>query len=330
MNILYLIGNGFDLNLGMNTSYRDFYKHYSSIVSTSNTIANLKKEIERNIDNWSDLELALGRYTEKIQSEEEFNELFEDIEDRLAEYLEAVEDNFDLNQFDGSKLLSHFVFPEKFLPVADSKQINNYKSNWRNSQVLIDVITFNYTHSLEKILKFENDKPILVNKYVEHLRNEVYLNRILHIHGFYNERMVMGVNDLTQISNKSFHNNQVILESLIKTDCNLAQKHTIDEQCKQLIYNSQIICIFGSSIGATDNCWWKLIGERLKHNIILIIFEKGNPIHPRRPQKAAITERKMKNYFLNKTNMNDKERDEAYNKIFIGVNTMMFNINTDV
>jgi hypothetical protein len=28
MNIVYIIGNGFDLNLKLDTSYRDFYEYY--------------------------------------------------------------------------------------------------------------------------------------------------------------------------------------------------------------------------------------------------------------------------------------------------------------
>ena len=62
MNILFLIGNGFDLNLGMKTNYNDFYKYYASKQSSSDLIQKLKKEIDGNIENWSDLELALGKY----------------------------------------------------------------------------------------------------------------------------------------------------------------------------------------------------------------------------------------------------------------------------
>jgi hypothetical protein len=43
MNILFLIGNGFDLNLGMKTRYVDFYNYY-----ISNTSLNFKQQFYRN------------------------------------------------------------------------------------------------------------------------------------------------------------------------------------------------------------------------------------------------------------------------------------------
>ena len=31
MKVVYLIGNGFDLNLGLKTSYSDFYTYYTAV-----------------------------------------------------------------------------------------------------------------------------------------------------------------------------------------------------------------------------------------------------------------------------------------------------------
>ena len=87
MNILYIIGNGFDLNLGMRTRYSDFYKYYKSIKSPSTLIDVLKENISNDIENWSDLELELGRYTKNLNSIKEFEEVYEDIGDNLGEYL---------------------------------------------------------------------------------------------------------------------------------------------------------------------------------------------------------------------------------------------------
>lgn len=45
MNILFLIGNGFDINLGMQTRYTDFYKYYATVPTSKDSILKLKKEI---------------------------------------------------------------------------------------------------------------------------------------------------------------------------------------------------------------------------------------------------------------------------------------------
>lgn len=38
MKILYIIGNGFDLNLQLKTSYKDFYDYYKSTESSTDSI----------------------------------------------------------------------------------------------------------------------------------------------------------------------------------------------------------------------------------------------------------------------------------------------------
>lgn len=73
MQILYLIGNGFDVNLGMKTKYTDFYKFYQEIETESTILKNLKKNINRKVITWSDLELRLGEYTQSLKTDEEFS-----------------------------------------------------------------------------------------------------------------------------------------------------------------------------------------------------------------------------------------------------------------
>jgi hypothetical protein len=323
MNILFLIGNGFDLNLGMKTRYSDFYAYYSSIPSSSVLIKKLKDEIDSNIENWSDLELALGKYTNELHTSSEFNEVFEDIEDNLATYLNSVENTFEFQQFNGKEFYKNLAFPENSLLPADKIRLVDFKNRWNSSQWNINLITFNYTNSLEKLLEFSG-KPLDIKDFVRRSPHSVVIHKIEHIHGYYYQRMVLGVNDISQVSNKNFHNNQDIIETLIKNECNKAQKHTIDIWCKDQIMNANLICIFGSSIGDTDNIWWQLIGEQLKRDCVLIIFERGELIPPLRPQKGTIAERKKKKYFLGKTNLTDKEKEVAIEKIFVGVNTNMF------
>lgn len=323
MNILFLIGNGFDINLGMKTRYSDFYKYYISNQSSSSLLQKLKKEIDGNIENWSDLELALGEYTKNMHTTEEFNEAFDDIEDNLADYLDSVEKKFDFKQFDGNELYKYLAFPENSLPLADKNRLITFKNNWSNSQWNIDLITFNYTQTLEKLTNYTG-KSLQINDLINRKSPPILFGQMEHVHGYIHQRMVMGVNDVSQVSNSDFHKNQDIIETLIKDECNQAQKHTIDIWCKNQIKNANLICIFGSSIGDTDNIWWQLIGAQLKRDCNLIIFEKGELIPPRRPQKGKIAERYKKKYFLGKTNLNEKEREDANEKIFIGINTDMF------
>lgn len=322
MNILFLIGNGFDINLGLNTRYSDFYKFYKTIQSSNSSIQNLKNDIDKNLKNWSDLEKELGNYTNKLNSSNEFTNIFEDLSDRLGEYLENEEGKFDVGIFDKNKLQNYLIYPEDSLLPADKEIIKKNKLNWSNSIWNLNVISYNYTKTFESLINYK-DIEINLGK---NGNSSVILKKIEHIHGYINERMVMGVNDISQISNKEFQKNPNVIIDLVKPECNKVQKHLVDESCRSLIQNSHLICIFGSSIGDTDKIWWEIISEQLKRDCYLIIYEKTEPIPSRRPQRKTIAENEIRNSFLNKTKLTIEERELYRNKILIGINSDMFKL----
>lgn len=62
--IAFLIGNGFDLNIGLATRYDQFCKHYLKEHSEDFLAKSMKTDMKL----WSDLELALGKVTEQVQA----------------------------------------------------------------------------------------------------------------------------------------------------------------------------------------------------------------------------------------------------------------------
>ena len=322
MNVLFLIGNGFDLNLGMKTSYSDFYKYYKEVHKDSVPIRKLKEEISRNFKNWSDLELELGRYTEKIESTQQFDEIFEDIGEELSKYLQHEEDQFDFSKVDKKKLHDFLSFPENSLPDADRIRITSLRDRWKSLPWYVRIVTFNYTRTLEKLLGDKTNKLQIGS----HHNSGIVLQGIEHIHGYANDRMVMGVNDISQIKNTAFHNNQDVIEALVKSSCNQATRHNKDILCKEQISSAHLICIYGSSLGDTDILWWELIGKRLTNDCNLIIFSKGEEINPRIAYKKGRIERAIKESFLNKTNLPEETKRKIEKNIIIGLNTDMFSI----
>ena len=59
MNVTYLIGNGFDLGLGLKTRFSDFLPIYISEKSKDEDILEFQEDIAKSIDDWSDFELQL-------------------------------------------------------------------------------------------------------------------------------------------------------------------------------------------------------------------------------------------------------------------------------
>ena len=90
----------------------------------------------------------------------------------------------------------------------------------------------------------------------------------------------MGVDNDSQISNEKMRNNPDVRTIFIKPKYldalqaqNVNQKSNRDFAL-EILQGSNVICAFGTSIGATDTYWWKKIGEWLKSgNKKLIIFD---------------------------------------------------------
>ncbi|OAD90515.1 hypothetical protein A7A78_06275 [Aequorivita soesokkakensis] len=322
MKILYILGNGFDLSLDIKTSYTDFYNYYKLIESTNENVNKLKKEISINYKNWSDLEFSLGQYTQELKTVKEFDEVFDDIGEHLAEYLKKEEDKFDPKKINREKFFKDLVRVEEYLPTADRNILNAYKNKFLSSTWNIEIFTFNYTRTIEKIIGEKR------NVEIGHHPNgtaSVILKGVEHIHGYVDKRMVLGINDISQLKNKEFHNNVDILEAIVKEKCNKAYRHTIDDLFTTKIKQANLICIFGSSIGDTDNMWWEQIGQKLINEIPIIIFSKGEEvISARNGYKNNRTERKIRQYFLKKTKLTDEEKEKFGNNVFVVLDSPIF------
>ncbi len=88
------------MSLGLNTSYRGFYKWYLNQPNSDERIAQFKKEIQDDLENggenWSDFELGLGKYTEKfaVETVDDYLECREDAVTSIRKYLLQQENTF--------------------------------------------------------------------------------------------------------------------------------------------------------------------------------------------------------------------------------------------
>ncbi len=324
MNTLFLIGNGFDLNLGLKTRYSDFYREYAKEKSNDKDINKLKNSITTSIENWSDMEIALGNFTSQVKTKDDFLKVHDHIGDNLAEYLKAEEDILDFKLLDKSKFLQSISNPEDFLNANEKAQIIMFKETWRSTSTWrISIMTFNYTETIEKMIG-ANTYPIKISK---NGNSQIILQKIVHVHGYMDKRMVMGVNDQLQVANQKFMETIDFAEAFIKPFCNETMGHRDDKWCQNKVSTANLICIFGSSIGDTDKIWWEQIGKRLLYDqTCLIIFTRGEEIPLRREYKKSVQKRKIIEQFLSKTKLSKEDRNKVKSKIFVGVNTNLFNL----
>ena len=74
MLITLFIGNGFDLNNGLQTKFTDFYDHIKITKSENDIRQNdIYSQIEKNRDKWSYFEMQLGQLTFKYNEEQKDN-----------------------------------------------------------------------------------------------------------------------------------------------------------------------------------------------------------------------------------------------------------------
>lgn len=97
MNITFLVGNGFDINLGLKTKYTNFYPYYCG--KKHNDM--LGKAIAGNYECWADLEAELGKYLGNVNPDQidEFLDSKATLEADLAEYLRMQEQRVSLSNY---------------------------------------------------------------------------------------------------------------------------------------------------------------------------------------------------------------------------------------
>ncbi|MEI3526677.1 MAG: AbiH family protein [Bacilli bacterium] len=146
--ILYIIGNGFDINHGMKTSFKDFLKHIENKKSKSlGELENLSNE-----DMWNDFEKSLGDINYEL-----FMAVMGSVYNRDENTINE-DDNYYSDTFDFEHYLPNYYNLQKDLVEWISKvelPIKKYKLD-KNAIFL----TFNYTNVLELVYNI-NDESII-------------------------------------------------------------------------------------------------------------------------------------------------------------------------
>lgn len=331
MEITFLIGNGFDIGLHMPTRYEQFYKIYSVIKETDNdNIKEFKRMLQKRNDekqkkiiDWADFERAFGEHSKDFSPEEKskYLERFEDFIEEFNAYLEKVEAC--TNCSDTRKIgavMDAAVKNYKNLRKADADEIEQVIQTY-NSERRYNFISFNYTNALDKCVE-------ALNIFIANAPYR-YVGSIAHIHGYLDNAMIVGVNDPTQILNPQFSNDEVVVRELVKPQQNIICRTGNEDAAYAIINKSDIICIYGMSLGETDKKWWEYISVWLAQNDkrILIILNHDEKYKPKFPHSQDRVIRPIREKFLGFSQLNDEEKARIGKRIFIGINHDIFSVN---
>lgn len=240
MKILYLIGNGFDIHVGLKTSYPDFLKYYLDQPASAQVdelgrryINRLKNDINRNITLWSDFESEFGKYTKNLGKlganvyslEDELDIINDDIREKLSTYIGHEDNRVSFSENASKAFLEDIISPEKHLRDYERRTISYQKDNvWNKTANVIDIISFNYTTTIEHLIL--DGFPVQSGKFS--------ISEPVHVHGYYNNRMIMGVDNLSQIENEDLKKLPYATDIMVKSQCNHTYGDSHTDQCSRL------------------------------------------------------------------------------------------------
>jgi len=342
VNILFLIGNGFDLNLGLKTSFTDIVKEYKSTYKNTEEkyIQDYILELEQHNKEWSYFERQLGLYIKNFNKKTK-NTLLAQIDSFVKVMIEKLEDEQDRiditikNNHIISALfnnsLANFI---QYLPEVSQESLSPLlEISKRNTDFNYDFISFNYTNTFERLLSVVKDHA--KNKSLRVLKNNPdtvikdNIGTVLHIHGTLKEDFILGVDNKYQIANKRLSDDDDI-QCLIKPYQNNSIGANNEKKAKQLIDKSNIICIYGMSIGETDKTWWEYIYKWLSADSSrhLVIFYYNNKLNIQLPKSKINHKNKvLKSFFSVIDNADDFDNERIKDNIHIPFgNQSMFNI----
>ena len=325
MNVLYILGNGFDKAQGMATSYPEFYKYLTENVENGSALLNyMKSAITKDTALWSDMESGLGRFTSITNNAEEFDNFYFELNGHLQKYLKEENEKFSPTNDLKTKFQTDFTTISKYLGALDKERYNSFLRRYNFSSLDISVITLNYTDTFEKMLGLNAGVT------TKSFSNNTNLRNIIHVHGRLGESIIIGVNDEMQMDNEDFRNNDDIKDCMIKLQSNRIMKETRHIQCEKLIANTNLIVLMGVSLGETDLYWWELIGKNLINRKNLAVMQHiYNPdaILSTQMQRRGRLERHQQEVIMQKMRINEENQtDELRERLFFTVNAPIFKI----
>ena len=337
MNVLYLIGNGFDLRLGLPTRYADFLEFYKGQAPKRGTdrrrqeeaikkykerfFAEMAEREERGEEQWKDLEIALGEFTTAFGDDADgFCDFYEDMNRSLEAYLSQC-NRFEPTPEEVEKFREDLTYPYRYFKPREEKELRTLTvaQAW-----YIDVISFNYTSSFECLCQ---DALLVGERYYPegYSGHPVIYQGVKHVHGSLGEGgILLGVDLGGRRIIKKCRQCDDVADLLLKPQANEGRGTLVDEECLSLIAGADVICLFGLSLGPTDQMWWTAIKKRFLDNLeVILLYFHYDPAADSALKFDRRKERQARQHLINALGLegNQKEYDD---RIFVAINSDMF------
>jgi hypothetical protein len=288
---VYLIGNGFDLDLGIDSSYDSYYKSKSflDLCEVSPLATHIKVLNDKNNkENWVDFEEAIKSYCMNVLGNEyamdneriiklhnlrEFESHFKQIRDSIADFLKQQVLKVNLEKIPEDK--KSVLIAKEIVNRIEETSVKHGGEIQENTQ--IKIITFNYTNSLTNLIEIEARKKWSVtnglgSKFINNFQK--IKDSIIHIHGSLEAQdIILGIEDVRDIIPKE----AFIVRKSIHVDYT---KFSLG-----LMSKANNVTIFGHSLGKSDEMYFKKLFTLWKQTPLSIDKRKISIYHKKDPNQ---------------------------------------------
>ncbi|MBQ4428915.1 MAG: hypothetical protein II871_04010 [Clostridia bacterium] len=244
VKVTFLIGNGFDLNCGMKTAYKNMYDEYVKIGSGDADIRKFKESL-RSYDTWADFEWGMLNHMPEFDSADSFLKCLRDFRDYMVQHLTEQEKQLS-SQLEKS-------FPHNEMDTRMVELIGQSIKQFRMDAGILDrdaeftFVSFNFTTVLDSYLK----------KY----------GKVIHVHGTLDNSPALGIDNTGQFepNELTFEITDELKRAFVKSVLN---RHCFNRDAETLsaIAECDIICAYGLSFGKSDQRWLDCIMKALHQN----------------------------------------------------------------
>lgn len=321
MEITWIIGNGFDLNCGLKSSYQDFIEKYWKKKAVASNQEKLEQAANKGglleVELWSDVEEEMGRITQVFATETiaEYETIFSEMLALLIDYLKIQEETIsatNLVERNVAEFYNSVTGYQKRLAPTDQDKVPNHLGSENNTY---NFISLNYTTLIDSFVDAAK------GKYNPFARRGSYTDKVsgvFHIHGYADMEgaSIFGVGGKSQISNTDLATDHEFCELWIKESQNeIAGNHRTSE-FKSLVNRTNVFVLYGCSLGVTDEYLLCEIGRRMKQNtsVVIVILDYELPSRTA-PDRAPFVRRRREviDTFIRRANISESNR-EIYEK----------------
>lgn len=179
------------------------------------------------------------------------------------------------------------------IPTLDDNLLYSYLETYHTlpkSKINIAYLNFNYTNTVQRLC-------------FGYSLNYPHCIRLEHIHDTLDRGLILGLNDVSQLKNPEIIKNVPYnnYSHIIKPFINQSLSGNNHTRCLEILCESDLIYVYGTSIGVTDRVWWREVARIVSRDSKKLTishydetYEKSTSKRIQQEQKDAVIAKLLK------------------------------------